>query len=88
MTGQCLTCLEWHRKALAILAGTLSPACTECGVSQEDERGDVRLYLHRKDGCYQLLCPPCSDRYERKRLDQFGSTPYGASRQLDKGAQY
>lgn len=76
LVGQCLTCLEWHRKALAMLAGRLEPACVECGVSHEDARGDVRLYLHRMDGAYALLCRACSDRYVAKRLDQFAGTPY------------
>jgi hypothetical protein len=40
---------------------------------------DVRYGVHRKDGLYQLLgvACGCSGRYERKRLDMYGDTPYG-----------
>ena len=72
--GQCLTCLEWHRKAMDMLCGAIPPACTECDRAPLD----ARYFLHRKDGCYQLLCPDCSDRYVSQRSDQFANTPFGS----------
>lgn len=91
ITGQCVQCLEWHRHALDVLtSGAMPRGCRECGATADtlsagSASGDFRLYLHRKDGIYQLLCWTCSDAYERKRLDQFGDTPYGAAKHL-KGA--
>lgn len=81
----CLRCLEWHGKAIGMLAGTPPPGCQECGVTfaQLRERGgDVRMYLHQKDGIYQILCKPCSDAYIPKRRDLYGPTRFGQSLNL------
>ena len=78
--GYCLHCLEWHRKALDLLAGNPPPGCQECErtfAQLEDSAGNARMYLHVKDGLYSLLCKSCSDAYERKRADLYGGTPYG-----------
>ena len=74
-----------------LLEGGVPQACAECRRSFDElsrlaGSADVRMRLHWKDGLYQFLCPPCSDAYERKRLDQFGSTPYGERKKL-KGAK-
>ena len=90
-TGQCLPCLEtWRANYLALTRGELPHACPVCERTTEQLRahaqnGDVRMYLHRIDGVAALLCASCSDAYERKRLDQFGDTPYGLRKKL-KGA--
>lgn len=44
------------------------------------------MFLHWKDGVYQVLCRACSDRYERKRLDLYGDTVHGHLKKL-KGAK-
>lgn len=89
ITGYCWHCYEWHQRALKMLAGEDPPGCQECEVSFEVLRaaacGDLRMYLHPKDGIYQVLCLKCSDEYERKRLDLYGDTPHGFLKKL-KGA--
>jgi len=83
----CWQCLEWHRRAVMMLAGKPPPGCQVCGVTfaQLQERaggGDVRMYLHAKDGIYQVLCRQCSDDYVPKRVDLYGDTAFGHSRKL------
>ena len=80
--GFCLDCLTWHEHALKVLAGEVPKGCQECGatmlqVAERTPGGDVPMRMHVKDGIYQLLCVPCSDVYERKRMDLYGDTPYG-----------
>ena len=85
----CWRCWEWHQKALKMLAGNPPPGCQneKCGVTfaQLQERaggGDVRMYLHVKDGIYQVLCRTCSDAYVPKRVDLYGHTAFGHARKL------
>jgi hypothetical protein len=90
-SGYCWHCYAWHQSALKMLAtAEYPPGCQECGldiaVLREREPGDFRMYLHPKDGIYQVLCKTCSDKYERKRLDLYGNTPYGHVQKL-KGAR-
>jgi hypothetical protein len=90
VVGMCWHCREWHLHALNILAGNPPRGCQECGLNYDQlealsATGDVRVCLHPKDGIWQVLCGPCSDEYERKRLDLYGDTPYGLKRKL-KGA--
>lgn len=87
----CWSCYEWHGKALAMLAGHPPPGCQECGVTFDHLKritpgGNVRMYLHPKDGIYQILCRTCSDRYTPKRLDLYGDTQFGWDHKL-KGAK-
>lgn len=87
----CWRCWESHTGAVAALAGNLPRGCGECQVTfgalrEAAPAGNVRMYVHWKDGIYQLLCPSCSDRYERKRLDLYGDTAYGWKNKL-KGAK-
>lgn len=83
----CFHCYEWHLKALAVLAGTPPPGCQECGVTfgalqAASADGNTRMYVHPKDGLYQVLCPLCSDRYTHKRADLYGDTAFGFAQQL------
>ena len=84
----CLDCWQWHAAAIRVLAGGTPPGCQVCRMSWDDLRrrttqgGAVRMFLHPKDGILQVLCPACSDRYERKRLDLYGQTPYGHQKKL------
>jgi hypothetical protein len=48
--------------------------------------GNIPMYLHPKDGIYQVLCRCCSDEYERERLDLYGDTLHGELKKL-KGAK-
>jgi hypothetical protein len=87
----CWHCLEWHKEALMVLAGHPPPGCQECGVTFAelkgiDPGGNVRMYVHPKDGLYQVLCKPCSDAYLPKRVDLYGDTQYGWDKKL-KGAK-
>ena len=82
VVGFCWRCLEWHRRALDVLAGGIPHGCQECGRTGAEllaraGGGDLRMRIHVKDGMLQLLCIGCSDAYERKRRDQFAGTPYG-----------
>lgn len=70
-----------------MLAGDPPWGCQECGVTFADLEsatadGNVSMYMHTKDGIYQVLCRQCSDAYERKRLDLFGGTVYGHLKKL------
>lgn len=79
---RCPKCWEKHLAALEVLAGKPPQACGECGVTfdQLAERtlGEhVPMYIHAKDGLYQLLCAPCDRRYVELRKDLYGPTPFG-----------
>lgn len=83
----CWHCLEWHYKALQVLAGHPPPGCQECGITfaklaEAFPDGDIRMYVHAKDGLYQVLCKTCSDQYVPKRVDLYGDTAFGRSRKL------
>lgn len=92
--GYCWHCLEWNKHALELFAtGGIPRGCQECGISFDaleaiSPNGDVRFGFHRKDGIWQVLgiACGCSADYERKRLDMYGSTPYGEAKKL-KGAK-
>lgn len=78
----CWHCWESHLDALRILSGKPPKACGGCGVSFDVLQdaapgGDIKMYVHPKDGIYQLLCRTCSDRYVRQRADLYGSTEFG-----------
>jgi hypothetical protein len=77
----CWFCYEWHGKALKMLCGALPMACQgdNCGVTWEQlqERGDSKMYVHNKDGIYQILCQSCSDRHVLLRADLYRPTRYG-----------
>jgi hypothetical protein len=80
----CWLCWEWHLRALRMLCdGTPPPGCQECGVTFAVLRdaagdGDIKMYLHPKDGVYQVLCRTCSDRYFPKRVDLYRPTQFGS----------
>lgn len=81
----CLKCWEKHLEVLRVLATKVPPrACQECNTAFEslsaDARGNSRMYIHQKDGMYQVLCSKCHEVYERKRADLYRSTPYGYAR--------
>lgn len=88
----CWHCYEWHLKALRMLCGHPPPGCQECGTTftQLQERaakyaavaGDCSMYIHPKDGIYQVLCRACSDRYVPQRVDLYRPTEYGYRKKL------
>ena len=82
----CLKCYEHHLEVLNVLAkGEPPKACQECSTPYEQlmaVRGNSRMYMHSKDGVYQVLCKWCSDAYEQKRADLYRSTPYGAEKRI------
>lgn len=85
----CASCLDKHRRAMQAVAGVDELTCCECGSHGRnllDASGEGRMAIHSKDGIMQLLCPRCSDAYERKRLDLYGDTEYGWRKRL-KGAK-
>lgn len=87
VVGYCWHCLEWHQHAMEVMAGAIPKGCQECDRSFADiarVSGDnVRMFLHPKDGVWQVLCPPCSDSYETKRRDLYGNTPHGKAKGLN-----
>lgn len=87
----CWKCYEWHQRALRMFAGDPPPGCQVCGItfqqlSENAPGGDIRMYVHPKDGVYQVLCKQCSDAYTRKRVDLYGDTVFGELMKL-KGAK-
>src|SRR5579872_7592452 len=76
----CWHCYEWHQAALDLLYGGKEPlGCQECGLTTEELRrrafgGDIQMYVHPRDGVYQVLCKKCSDAYIPKRVDLYGDT--------------
>jgi hypothetical protein len=83
----CWDCYDWHNRALDALAGTPPPGCQECGVTYEQLReraggGDCGMYVHPRDGMYQVLCKKCSDAYVPQRVDLYRPTQYGHNRKL------
>ena len=77
----CLGCYEWHQKALKMLCEGIPPSgCQSCGITFEalfDHAGNNRMYVHVRDGIYQILCRSCSDTYVLKRKDLYGATAFG-----------
>ena len=77
----CLRCYTWHSKALDLLCkGIPPPGCQDCGLTFDDladREGNTKMYVHAKDGIYQILCPRCSDVYVLKRRDLYGATLFG-----------
>ncbi len=83
----CWRCHQWHGEALKMLAGHPPPGCQVCSVTFEqlEERargGDCKMYLHQKDGIYQILCKPCSDAYILKRADLYRPTKFGDKQKI------
>ena len=84
---RCWHCEEWHARAIDLLAyGTVPETCQGCNTPTrglpDDGEGNVELYLHPKDGVYQILCRTCSDRYVRQRVDLYGATEFGSELKL------
>lgn len=78
----CDDCLDWHNKAIALLAGEAIPGCQGCGATWEilcdRELGSrIPLYVVPKDGIYQVLCSLCLRAYAPKRADLYRGTPFG-----------
>ena len=78
----CWHCYEWHQQAVKALSGQPPSGCQVCAVTfqQLSERapgGDTPMYVHVKDGIYQVLCKACSDRYVVQRRAFFKDTAFG-----------
>lgn len=85
--GICVRCLEWHQRALDLLAGELPPGCQECGLTFERIRdatagAEVKMYVVPRDGIYQVLCRPCCDVYVRKARTLYRGTAFAKSQNL------
>lgn len=84
---RCLKCYEKHLAALDVLAGNPPKACGECGVTFEQLADrtagtQVGMFMHWKDGMYQLLCSKCDRAYVLQRKDLYGPTQFGKERGL------
>jgi uncharacterized Zn finger protein len=84
---RCYKCHEKHLAALDVLAGNPPKACGECGITFDElanlnAGAQVPMYVHAKDGVYQLLCGACDAEYVQKRRDLYGNTAFGVSRGL------
>lgn len=85
----CLSCFEWHGKALRLLTeGVFPKSCQMCNLSHEELEamlGDryTGMYVHGPvDGIYQVLCPKCSDALRPKQKDRYSGTDFGAKLKL------
>lgn len=81
----CALCWANHRRNIRMLAGQgVVKNCQgdKCNRSFEDASGNLRMYIHLKDGIYQFLCLECSDKYEQQRSDLYRDTEYGAAKKL------
>jgi transposase-like protein len=81
----CYSCIDWHRKALDMLAGKPPPGCQQCGVTfaELDKTtlgGNLYMTVVPKDGVYQVLCPRCDLEYLRKRRDLVKNTMFAERR--------
>lgn len=83
---RCWHCQQKHEQALDVLAGNPPKACGECGQTFEDLAArageEVSMYLHLKDGLYQLLCARCDRIYVEKNKQLFKDTRFGRERGL------
>lgn len=93
--GLCWVCVEWHERALALLAsGAQPPGCQVCGrtfgeldeLSKRKGLAETKLVLERRDGIYMILCLECDKTYVAKRVDLYGNTDFGRAIELDKAA--
>ena len=78
----CWHCFQWHERALGVLAGEIPKGCQECGVTFRELQaraggGDIKMYVHPRDGLYAVLCKQCSDAYVPKRVDLYRATQFG-----------
>jgi hypothetical protein len=77
----CDYCMEWHYKALDVLAGITGHGCQECNRTWDEIRAadpqGQRLWVVPKDGIYQLLCKRCVQPYLPKRADLYSGTRFG-----------
>jgi hypothetical protein len=88
----CWNCFEWHLKALHLLShGTLPDGCQSCNRSMEVLQaeaknlfpgGEVRMYVHPKDGLYAVLCWMCSEAYVEANRQLYRDTEYGWEKKL------
>lgn len=87
----CGTCGDYHEQALMFFAtGTPPKGCQRCELTFEQLRTDMTvqdetvktgMYLHMKDGVYQILCRKCSDWYSA-RCGMYENTPFEHKRKL------
>lgn len=85
----CWFCYDNHLIALKMLCGQPPPGCQgdNCGLTfaqlqAEAGSDDCKMYIHPKDGIYQVLCRACSDRYVLQRVDLYRPTRYGHRKKL------
>lgn len=84
----CWKCLEAHNRSLKLIAANPPRGCQECGVTFAalKERAvypdEVHMKLHYRDNILEVLCYPCSEKYEPKRRDLYADTEYGHLRKL------
>jgi hypothetical protein len=81
----CENCLDWHQRAIDLLAGNAISGCQACGATWATLRdrpqggppgADVRLYVVPRDGVYQVLCKTCVAPYVAKRGDLYRGTAF------------
>jgi len=84
----CDDCLDWHNKAIALLAGGEVSGCQVCGKSWEFLRDStlgetVRLYVVPRDGIYQVHCETCLAGYVPQRTDLYKGTAFGSKTHIN-----
>lgn len=82
----CSNCYEAHNRRIEALAEPPSecPGCQRAIADiQAAELGDkFSMFLHLRDGQYQLLCRRCDAEYIPKRKDLYGHGPFGRENKL------
>jgi hypothetical protein len=80
----CDDCLDWHMRALELLAGRAIPPCQNCGkeISHDGLTTGEKRYVVPRDGIYQVLCAACVRPYVEKRGDLYRGTAFGAALKL------
>lgn len=80
MASMCDNCQADHARRIEQFISSAERRCYQCGRSMRevegDEAGNITMFVHFKDGVYQLLCPQCSVSYTAKRKDLYGDTPW------------
>jgi hypothetical protein len=77
----CSACASEHPEKLGRFVNRNPTECEECHTAikdlpEIDPAGNVRMYMHMKDGELALLCEQCSRQYTLKRRDLYGGTPW------------
>lgn len=76
----CESCLESIEARLDEFLSRNPDRCDECGRlirdMECDATGNIFMFVHMKDGVFQILCDQCSVSYAVSRKDIYGGAPW------------